>query len=70
VPLILSIGEFLIFWYFKKFNFNLIPINWSVPIYLSIGISIINLVLPMKQLNKVLCRIKLDLSNEPTYSEA
>jgi hypothetical protein len=67
VPLILSIGEFLIYLYFKKFNFSQVPINWSVPIYLSIGISLINLIIPMKQVNKCICKMKLDLSSEPTY---
>lgn len=70
VPLILSIGEFLIYWYFKKFNFNAVPINWSVPIWLSIGISLINLIVPMKNVNKALCRMKPNLSNEPTYNQA
>ena len=70
IPLLLSLGEFLIYWYFKKFNFSEIPINWSVPIWLSIGISLIQLILPMEQFNKLICKINSDLSNEPPYSQA
>lgn len=63
IPLLLSLGEFLIYWYFKKFNFNEIPVNWSVPIWLSIGISLIQLMLPMGTFNKQICKFNIDLSN-------
>ncbi len=48
VPLILSLGEFLIYMYFKKFNFNIVPVDWSVTIYISIGVSLVHLLLPTK----------------------
>lgn len=70
IPLLVSLGEFLIYWYFKKFNFNEIPVNWSVPIWLSIGISLIQLMLPMGHFNKMIWKFNLYLSNEPPYSQA
>ena len=70
VPLLLSLGEFLIYYYFQKFKFDQIPLNWSVPIWLSIAISLAQLIFPMEVLNKIICKLNIDLSNEPPYSQA
>ncbi len=58
IPLMLSIGEWLIYMYFKKFRFNEVPKDWEVAIYLSIAISLLNLLLPMQDINKKLWKMK------------
>jgi len=47
----LSIGEFIIYLYFLNFKPELLPLYWSIPIYASLAISCINLLLPMDALN-------------------
>lgn len=49
--LILSLGEYIVYLYFFSFKPELLPINWSIPIYISIAISGLNLLLPMDTLN-------------------
>lgn len=51
-PLIMSLGEFIIYIYLKQYDVVALPLNWSVPIYVSIGLSMLNLMLPMDQLNR------------------
>jgi hypothetical protein len=46
-PLILSLGEYIIYLYLVKYDPTIIPELWSIPIYASIGVSFLNLVLPM-----------------------
>ncbi len=58
VPLILSIGQFLIYFYFYNYNFNAIPDGWSIPIYVSLVLSILGVILPMKALNKKIFPIR------------
>jgi hypothetical protein len=41
-----------------------------VPIWLSIGISLLQIILPMEEINKMVCKFTYDLSNEPPYSQA
>ena len=49
--LIISLGEFIVFLYFQSFRPELLPNYWSIPIYVSVAISGLNLLLPMDSLN-------------------
>ena len=46
--------------YFRKFRFDDVPKDWEITIYLSIAISLINLLLPMQVINKKLWKMKED----------
>lgn len=67
-PLILSLGEFIIYIYMTKYDPTILPLNWSIPIYISIGLSLLNLLLPMDQLNKCI-KLKNDDMKCPPYHE-
>jgi hypothetical protein len=67
-PLILSLGEFIIYIYMTKYDPTILPLNWSIPIYISIGLSLLNLLLPMEQLNKCI-KLKNDDMKCPPYHE-
>jgi hypothetical protein len=69
-PLILCLGEFLIYLYFKSFNFEEVPQHWSIPIYISVGLSLINLLMPMDDLNHCLCKLPKDNMHLPPYEKA
>lgn len=43
----MSFGEFVIYFYIKNYNVDIIPIDWAIPLYMSIAISGLNLLLPM-----------------------
>ncbi len=51
-PLIMSLGEFIIYLYIVSYDVTILPLYWSIPIYVSIGLSALNLILPMDQLNR------------------
>lgn len=65
-PLILAIGEFIIYFYFVNYNFSALPLNWEIPIYASLAISLLNLLLPMDALNRCI-KLKSDLMKFPSY---
>jgi hypothetical protein len=67
-PLIISMGEFIIFSYIKNYEVIALPLNWSIPIYISIALSMLNLVLPMDQLNKCF-KLKIDDLENPPYEK-
>lgn len=47
-PLIFSLGEFLVYLYFENWAIADIPDYWSVPIYVSLGLSTLILLLPLR----------------------
>lgn len=67
-PLIMSLGEFIVYIYMKQYNVIEMPLNWSIPIYISIGLSLLNLILPMDQLNKCV-KLKNDDLVPPPYEK-
>ena len=69
VPLILASGELLVYLYFKNFNFGELPDYWSIPIYVSLGISVLALLLPMRSINKKFCKLKSDDNIYPPYEK-
>jgi hypothetical protein len=48
----MAFGEFAIYIYISKYDVQIIPLNWSIPIYISIALGGLNLLLPMDQINK------------------
>lgn len=46
-----------------------LPLNWSIPIYISIAISAINLLLPMDSLNERLFTMPSDNFVYPSYEK-
>ena len=68
-PLILSLGEFVIYLYIKNFHFELLPDYWSIPIYIAMGISVLNLLLPMDELNHKLFSMPTDNFTYPSYEK-
>ena len=53
IPLIFSIGQFLIYIYFQTF-FEEAPDDWLIPIYVCLALSFANLILPMQEFNEKL----------------
>ena len=68
-PLIFTLGEFIIYLYMKSFHIDIMPKHWSIPIYISIGISILNLLLPMDELNNKLWKMPTDTMVYPNYEK-
>lgn len=68
-PLILSFGEWLLYLYLRSFHFEQIPEYWSIPIYISLGLSLLNLLLPMDDLNHKLCKLPFDTMVYPDYEK-
>lgn len=67
--LIIALGEFIVFLYFSSFRPELLPVNWSIPIYISIAISGLNLLLPMDSLNNKLFKMPSDSFVYPSYEK-
>ena len=67
-PLIMSLGEFVIYLYTVNYNVQLLPLYWSIPIYVAIALSGLNILLPMDQLNKCF-KLKNDDVHCPTYDQ-
>jgi hypothetical protein len=51
----------------KNYDVGSLPENWSIPIYISIGLSTLNLLLPMDELNKKIIKLKNDDLVCPPY---
>ena len=68
-PLIFTLGEFIIYLYMKSFHIDIMPKHWCNPIYISIGISILNLLLPMDELNNKLWKMPTDTMVYPNYEK-
>ena len=68
-PLILSVGEFLIYFYFYNYDFQNVPKNYSIPIYVAFGISLINIALPMDRINRRIFHLKIDEETFPSYKD-
>lgn len=68
-PLIISLGEFIVYIYVKNYDVSSLPENWSIPIYVSIGLSALNLLLPMDQINKKILKLKNDDLVCPAYEQ-
>lgn len=68
-PLILSLGEFIIYLYIKNFQVEKMPQYWSIPIYVAIGLSILNLLLPMDELNNKIWKMPTDNFVYPNYEQ-
>ncbi len=51
IPLVMSIGNWFLYLYFVHFVFENVPVYYGVPIYISILISVVNMMLPMDALN-------------------
>lgn len=58
IPIILCLGEFLIYLHFEEYHIDQIPTHWAVPIYLSISISVLYLLMPFKFINKKLFTVE------------
>jgi hypothetical protein len=58
----------VIYIYISNYNIDIIPVNWAVPLYMSIGLSALNLLLPMDELNKCI-NVKNDDQMTPEYSK-
>lgn len=69
VVLGLPVGSYIIYLYFYSFSPDKLPDYWSIPIYISIGIAVLNLILPMDTLNKKLFKMKNDGKSSPLYEE-
>lgn len=69
IPLIITLGEFLIYFDFEGYDFSRVPDYWSVPIYVSLGLSILILIIPDSVINKKICKIEADDDLEPTYED-
>lgn len=67
--LILSFGEYIVYLYFLNFKAELLPLYWGVPIYISIVISGLNLLLPMDSLNNKLFKMPSDTFVYPPYEK-
>lgn len=67
--LILSLGEYIVYLYFLNFKPELLPLYWGVPIYISIVISGLNLLLPMDSLNNKLFKMPSDTFVYPPYEK-
>ena len=62
----MALGSFIVYIYMYKFDANVLPINWSIPIYFSIVISGLNILLPMDSINKYF-KLKNDDKAIPSY---
>lgn len=67
--LIISLGEYIVYLYFVSFKPELVPLNWGIPIYVSIAISVIHLLLPMDGLNNKLFKMPKDNFVYPPYEK-
>lgn len=67
--LALPVGSYIVYLYFSSYNANKLPNYWSIPIYVSMGISFLNLILPMDTLNKKLFKLQKDSEVSPNYTE-
>lgn len=67
--LALPVGSYIVYLYFSSYNANKLPNYWSIPIYVSMGISFLNLILPMDTLNKKLFKLQKDSEVSPSYTE-
>lgn len=50
-PLIMSLGEFIVYIYITNYDPASLPVDWSGPIYISIVLSLLNILLPMDKVN-------------------
>lgn len=56
----MALGSFIVYISFQDFNPKNMPLEWGIPIYVSMGLSVVNLVLPMDSLNKKLFKMPKD----------
>lgn len=55
------------YFYFRAFNINAVPAGWSSTIFISLGLSIINMLLPMGRINKRFIKLPSDDNVYPNY---
>lgn len=56
-PIIMSGATLLMYLYFKSFNIENLPNMWGIPIYVSLGLSVMNLLIPNQSINKGIFKI-------------
>lgn len=59
----------MVYLYFVSFKPELVPLYWGIPIYISIAISVIHLLLPMDGLNHKLFKMPKDNFVYPCYEQ-
>lgn len=52
-----------------SFNPELLPTYWSVPMYVSMGLSFLNMIIPMEVINKKLFKLPKDSTVYPSYEK-
>lgn len=65
--LILGLGSYIVYLSFFSFQPELLILDWGIPIYASMGLAVLNLLLPMDLLNKKLFKMPKDEEIFPSY---
>ena len=57
IPFFASLGSLFTYYFICERDMSKIPLGWSIPIYLSLVISFIALVLPLRRINKKMIKL-------------
>jgi len=68
-PLIMSGGTLLLYLSFHNFEFGTLPALWAYPIYISIVLSVVNLLIPSRSINKAIFKIPNEELEKPIYKD-
>ena len=70
IPLVMAIGNWFLYLYFVRFVFENVPVYYGVPIYISIVVSVVNMMLPMDTLNQCIFPMKDQKYVRPSFKQA